>query len=39
VDHVNDPLAYSAPSTGGGNAWATNIKGTNNVALRNLHIQ
>lgn len=39
VDHVNDPLAYSAPAGGGGNAWSTNIKGTNNVALRNLHIQ
>lgn len=39
VDHANDPLVYSAPTTAGGNAWSTNIKGTNNVALRNLHIQ
>lgn len=39
VTHVNDPLVYSAPAGGGGNAWSTNIKGTNNVALRNLHIQ
>ena len=39
VDHVNDPLGYSAPSTGGGAAWSTNIKGTNNVALRNVHIE
>jgi subtilisin family serine protease len=39
VDHPADPLVFAAPSTGGGNAWATNIKGTNNVALQNLHIQ
>jgi len=39
VDHVNDPLVYSAPAGGGGNAWSANIKGVNNVALRNLHIQ
>jgi subtilisin family serine protease len=39
VDHINDPLNYSAAGTAGGNAWSTNIKGTNNVALRNLHIQ
>ena len=39
VDHVNDPLVFAAPSGGGGSAWTTNIKGTNNVALRNLHIQ
>ncbi len=39
VDHVNDPLTYSAAGTAGGAAWTTNIKGTNNVALRNLHIQ
>jgi subtilisin family serine protease len=39
VDHVNDPLVYSAPASGGGSAWSLNIKGTNNVALRNLHIQ
>ena len=39
IDHVNDPLVYSAPAGGGGSAWTGNIKGTNNVALRNLHIQ
>jgi hypothetical protein len=38
VDHTLDPLTFPAPTSGGG-AWATNIKGTNNVALRNLHIQ
>lgn len=39
LDHINDPLVYTSPAGGGGNAWSTNIKGTNNVALRNLHIQ
>jgi subtilisin family serine protease len=39
LDHINDPLIYSAPGVGGGSAWSTNIKGTNNVALRNLHIE
>jgi len=39
VDHVNDPLVFAAPTGAGGNAWSMNIKGTNNVALRNLHIQ
>jgi subtilisin family serine protease len=39
VDHAADVLAFAAPSTAGGDAWSTNIKGTNNVALRNLHIQ
>lgn len=39
VDHPADVLAFAAPSSGGGSAWSTNIKGTNNVALRNLHIQ
>ena len=39
IDNINDPLVYAAPAGGGGNAWSTNIKGTNNVALRNLHIQ
>jgi subtilisin family serine protease len=39
VDHPLDPLAFSAPTTSGGSAWSTNIKGTNNVALRNVHIQ
>jgi len=39
VDHALDQLVYPAPTTAGGNAWSTNIKGTNNVALQNLHIQ
>ncbi len=40
VDHHDlDNLVYPAPSDGDGSAWATNIKGTNNVALRNVHIQ
>jgi len=39
LNHALDPLVYSAPAAGGGSAWSTNIKGTNNVALRNLHIQ
>ncbi len=39
VDHVNDPLVYASPATGGGHAWSTNIKGSDNVALRNLHIE
>ncbi len=38
VDHAADPLVFAAPTAAGGNAWSTNIKGTNNVALRNLHI-
>ncbi len=39
VDHLNDPLVYLEPERDGGPAWSLNIKGTNNVALRNLHIQ
>jgi hypothetical protein len=39
VDHASDPLNFPAPTTAGGNAWVSNIKGINNVALRNLHIQ
>jgi len=39
LDHPSDHLAYSQPNTGGGDAWSENIKGTNNVALRNLHLQ
>jgi subtilisin family serine protease len=39
VDHVLDPLTYTAAGTAGGAAWSTNIKGSNNVALQNLHIQ
>jgi subtilisin family serine protease len=39
VDHPLDPLIYTSPGTSGGSAWSTNIKGSNNVALQNLHIQ
>jgi hypothetical protein len=39
VDHVLDPLTHAAAGTAGGVAWSTNIKGSNNVALQNLHIQ
>jgi subtilisin family serine protease len=39
IDHANDHLTYPAPDASGGSAWSTNIKSTNNVALRNLHIQ
>ena len=38
IDHVDDVLSFSAPSTAGGSAWTMNIKGTNNCALRNVHI-
>ena len=38
INHVDDALIFSAPTSSGGSAWTTNIKGTNNVALRNLHI-
>jgi subtilisin family serine protease len=39
ASHTLDPLVYAAPTTAGGDAWTANIKGTNNIALRNLHIQ
>jgi hypothetical protein len=39
VNHAVDPVIFPAPTAAGGSAWATNIRGTNNVALRNLHIQ
>ena len=39
VDHATDPLVFPAPTAAGGDAWSSNIKGVNNVALRNLHIQ
>ena len=39
VDHTLDPLSFGAAGTSGGTAWSANIKGTNNVALQNLHIQ
>jgi subtilisin family serine protease len=38
IDHPSDPLVYPAPTTSGGSAWETNIRGTNNVALRNVFI-
>jgi hypothetical protein len=39
VDHPSDPLVYAMPAASGGSAWTANIKGSNNVALRNLFIQ
>ncbi|MFO0576157.1 MAG: S8 family serine peptidase [Polyangia bacterium] len=39
VSHVSDVLAYPAPTDSGGSAWESNIKGTNNIALRNVSIQ
>jgi hypothetical protein len=39
VSHVSDVLAYPAPTTSGGSAWESDIKGTNNIALRNVSIQ
>jgi len=39
LDHPNDPLLYHDMATGGSDPWTKNIKGTNNVALLNLHIQ
>jgi subtilisin family serine protease len=39
VSHVNDVLTHPAPTTAGGTAWDSNIRGTNNVALRNVSIQ
>jgi len=39
VSHVNDVLAAPAPAGSGGSAWESNIKGTNNIALRNVSIQ
>ena len=39
ADHPLDPLAYNYPATGTSDAWEANIKNTNNVALRNLHLQ
>lgn len=38
VSHVNDVLTHPAPTASGGSAWESNIKGTNNVALRNVSI-
>ena len=39
VGHLNDPLTHPSPTTAGGTAWASNVRGTNNVALRNVSIQ
>lgn len=39
LDHPNDPLHYDDATAEGQNPWNKNIKGTNNVALKNLHIQ
>ena len=39
VSHMNDVLTHPAPTTAGGTAWDSNIRGTNNVALRNVSIQ
>jgi len=39
LNHNNDPLNYDNSAASGVDAWTRNIKGTNNVALRNLHIQ
>jgi subtilisin family serine protease len=39
VDHALDALVFAQAGTGGGAAWTENIKGSNNVALQNLHIQ
>lgn len=36
--HDNDPLQYDDSTAEGRDPWNRNIKGTNNVALRNLHI-
>lgn len=38
VSHLNDVLAYPAPTGSGGSAWESNIKGTNNIALHNVNI-
>ena len=39
VDHPKDKLTYKKMSTTGGEAWALNIKGTNNIALQNVVIK
>lgn len=39
LDHDDDPLAYDDRTAAGRDPWNRNIRGTNNVALRNLHIQ
>ena len=39
VTHVSDALAYAQAGVAGGDAWSKNIRGDNNIALRNLFIQ
>jgi hypothetical protein len=39
VDHVLDPLIYGSAGVSGQPSWSLNIRGTNNLALQNLHIQ
>ena len=36
--HPDDPLLYDDRTAAGSDPWTRNVKGTNNVALRNLHI-
>jgi len=38
LDHQDDDLQYDDSTAAGRDPWVKNIKGTNNVALRNLHI-
>ncbi len=38
ASHPDDPLQYDDSTSAGRDPWTKNIKGTNNVALRNLHI-
>ncbi len=38
ASHADDPLLYDDSAAAGSDPWTRNIKGTNNVALRNLHI-
>ena len=39
VEHVHDALVYSHVGVSTGAAWSINIRGSNNVALQNLHVQ
>lgn len=38
AENTDDPLLYDDSTAAGKDPWTRNIKGTNNVALRNLHI-
>jgi hypothetical protein len=38
VEHNDDALQYDDSTAAGSDPWTRNIKGSNNVALRNLHI-